>query len=279
MGLDPDRRGLGHPSRGQREHGRGRARARHRARQGSCAPIRSSPSAARAPCTPGTWDASSKVPRVLVPFGAGAMSAYGLLAAPLAFDFVRTASQRLDAADWAQINRLYEEMEAEGRAVLARRERRRRTRCAYAARPRCATRGRARGRGRAARGNARRRPASAAITARLRGRLPRALQPHVPWACPSRRSTSRVVVSGPVPDISVSGAKPAARPRRRHAGTEGHAQGVFPGSGRLRGHAGLRPLCADAGRGLRRTRPSSRSASPPRWPAPARACAWTAASP
>ena len=59
-----------------------------------------------------------KVPRVLVPFGAGAMSAYGLLAAPLAFDFVRTASQRLDAADWAQINRLYEEMEAEGRAIL-----------------------------------------------------------------------------------------------------------------------------------------------------------------
>src|SRR6266478_5653477 len=59
-----------------------------------------------------------KVPRVLVPFGAGAMSAYGLLAAPLAFDFVRTASQRLDAADWSQINRLYEEMEAEGRAIL-----------------------------------------------------------------------------------------------------------------------------------------------------------------
>src|SRR5262249_56044287 len=31
-----------------------------------------------------------RVPRVLLPFGAGAMSAYGLLAAPLAFDFVRT---------------------------------------------------------------------------------------------------------------------------------------------------------------------------------------------
>src|SRR3989454_1080756 len=31
-----------------------------------------------------------KVPRILIPFGAGAMSAYGLLAAPLAFDFVRT---------------------------------------------------------------------------------------------------------------------------------------------------------------------------------------------
>src|SRR5438132_1186741 len=61
-----------------------------------------------------------KVPRVLVPFGAGAMSAYGLLAAPLAFDFVRTATQRLDAADWAQINGLFGEMEEEGRAVLRR---------------------------------------------------------------------------------------------------------------------------------------------------------------
>jgi len=59
-----------------------------------------------------------KVPRVLVPFGAGAASALGLLSAPLAFDFVRTASQRLDQADWAGVNRLFAEMEAEGRAVL-----------------------------------------------------------------------------------------------------------------------------------------------------------------
>jgi len=59
-----------------------------------------------------------KVPRVLVPFGAGAISAWGLLVAPLAFDFVRTAPQRLDAADWSQINRLFAEMEAEGRAIL-----------------------------------------------------------------------------------------------------------------------------------------------------------------
>ncbi|HUG37234.1 MAG TPA: hydantoinase/oxoprolinase family protein, partial [Candidatus Limnocylindrales bacterium] len=61
-----------------------------------------------------------KVPRVLVPFGAGAMSAYGLLAAPLAFDFVRTAPQRLDQADWSDVTRLFAEMEAEGRAVLRR---------------------------------------------------------------------------------------------------------------------------------------------------------------
>src|SRR5262245_58405173 len=59
-----------------------------------------------------------KVPRVLVPFGAGAISAWGLLVAPLAFDFVRTAPQRLDAADWSRINALFGEMEAEGRAIL-----------------------------------------------------------------------------------------------------------------------------------------------------------------
>jgi N-methylhydantoinase A len=59
-----------------------------------------------------------KVPRVLVPFAAGAASALGLLSAPLAFDFVRTATQRLDQADWRQVNRLFAEMEAEGRAVL-----------------------------------------------------------------------------------------------------------------------------------------------------------------
>jgi N-methylhydantoinase A len=61
-----------------------------------------------------------RVPRVVVPFGAGAISAYGLLVAPLAFDFVRTGRQRLDVADWRAINARYAEMEAEGRALLAR---------------------------------------------------------------------------------------------------------------------------------------------------------------
>ena len=61
-----------------------------------------------------------KVPRVLVPFGAGAISAWGLLVAPLAFDFVRTASQQLEQADWSQVNRLFDEMESEGRRILAR---------------------------------------------------------------------------------------------------------------------------------------------------------------
>jgi N-methylhydantoinase A len=61
-----------------------------------------------------------KVPRILLPFGAGAMSAYGLLAAPLTFDFVRTLRQRLDEADWDLINRRFEEMETEGRTLLTR---------------------------------------------------------------------------------------------------------------------------------------------------------------
>src|SRR3989475_2956439 len=61
---------------------------------------------------------TAKVPRILVPFGAGTMSAYGLLAAPLAFDFVRTGRQRLDRADWPAINRLFAEMEEEGRRIL-----------------------------------------------------------------------------------------------------------------------------------------------------------------
>src|SRR2546422_1711086 len=61
-----------------------------------------------------------KVQRILIPFGAGAMSAYGLLAAPLAFDFVRTGQERLDRADWRAINRRFAEMEEEGRALLAR---------------------------------------------------------------------------------------------------------------------------------------------------------------
>jgi N-methylhydantoinase A len=61
-----------------------------------------------------------RVPRILLPFGAGAISAWGLLAAPLAFDFVRTARARLDVADWDGLNRLFGEMESEGRDLLGR---------------------------------------------------------------------------------------------------------------------------------------------------------------
>ena len=45
-------------------------------------------------------------PRLIVPSGAGVMSAIGFLAAPLAFDFARSFPGRLDALDWARVNGL-----------------------------------------------------------------------------------------------------------------------------------------------------------------------------
>jgi N-methylhydantoinase A len=57
-------------------------------------------------------------PRLIVPAAAGVMSAIGFLAAPLAFDFVRTFRGRLDALDWARVNEFLTEMEGEGTALL-----------------------------------------------------------------------------------------------------------------------------------------------------------------
>ncbi|HEY7418448.1 MAG TPA: hydantoinase/oxoprolinase family protein, partial [Ktedonobacteraceae bacterium] len=57
-------------------------------------------------------------PAFIVPFGAGVMSAVGFLAAPLAFDFVRSWRCRVDALDWQKADILLREMEAEGQALL-----------------------------------------------------------------------------------------------------------------------------------------------------------------
>jgi N-methylhydantoinase A len=57
-------------------------------------------------------------PAMIAPFGAGVTSTVGFLAAPLAFDFVRTAYGRLDELDWAGVNGIFEEMEASGRRIL-----------------------------------------------------------------------------------------------------------------------------------------------------------------
>lgn len=57
-------------------------------------------------------------PALLAPFGAGIMSTIGFLVAPLAFDFVRTWRVQLDQLDWVQANRLFVEMEGEGRDLL-----------------------------------------------------------------------------------------------------------------------------------------------------------------
>jgi len=59
-----------------------------------------------------------RLPTLISPFGAGVGSTFGLLAAPLAFDFVRSAYSRLDELDWRFANSLLNEMAEEGRKVL-----------------------------------------------------------------------------------------------------------------------------------------------------------------
>lgn len=56
---------------------------------------------------------------VIVPRAAGVGSTIGFLVAPLAFDFVRSAYSLLHEVDWDGTRRLFAEMEAEGRALLA----------------------------------------------------------------------------------------------------------------------------------------------------------------
>ncbi len=59
-----------------------------------------------------------RLPALISPFGAGVGSTFGLLSAPLAFDFVRSAYSRMDQLDWSLANRLLDEMAQEGSKVL-----------------------------------------------------------------------------------------------------------------------------------------------------------------
>ena len=59
-----------------------------------------------------------RLPALISPFGAGVGSTFGLLSAPLAFDFVRSAYSRFDQLDWTFANGLLHEMADEGRKVL-----------------------------------------------------------------------------------------------------------------------------------------------------------------
>jgi N-methylhydantoinase A len=56
--------------------------------------------------------------QVICPMGAGVASAFGMLCAPLAFDFVRSYYATLDTLDWPHINALLESMEEEGRQLM-----------------------------------------------------------------------------------------------------------------------------------------------------------------
>jgi N-methylhydantoinase A len=55
---------------------------------------------------------------VICPMGAGVASAFGMLCAPLAFDFVRSYYATLDMLDWPHVNALLESMEEEGRQLM-----------------------------------------------------------------------------------------------------------------------------------------------------------------
>ena len=59
-----------------------------------------------------------RLPALISPFGAGVGSTFGLLSAPLAFDFVRSAYSRMGQLDWNFANTLLREMADEGRRVL-----------------------------------------------------------------------------------------------------------------------------------------------------------------
>jgi N-methylhydantoinase A len=56
--------------------------------------------------------------RIVVPAGAGALSAFGLLSAPLAFDLYKSYYAPLDEINWSDVNDLIRAMEAEGRCHL-----------------------------------------------------------------------------------------------------------------------------------------------------------------
>lgn len=57
-------------------------------------------------------------PVLIVPLGAGVMSAIGFLTAPLAFDFVRSWPSHLQNVDWQKANALLNDMQEEGLALL-----------------------------------------------------------------------------------------------------------------------------------------------------------------
>ena len=59
-----------------------------------------------------------RLPSLISPFGAGVGSTFGLLSAPLAFDFVRSAYSPLNDLDWRFANSLLQEMAEDGRKVL-----------------------------------------------------------------------------------------------------------------------------------------------------------------
>jgi N-methylhydantoinase A len=57
--------------------------------------------------------------KVIIPLAPGVFSAFGMLFSDLRYDFVRTALMRLDEAPFERIEKIYKELEAQGRDAIA----------------------------------------------------------------------------------------------------------------------------------------------------------------
>lgn len=60
-----------------------------------------------------------RINTVIVPPIAGVCSAFGMLLAPISFDFTRSYVARLNELDWPHLNGLFDELEAEGRRIVS----------------------------------------------------------------------------------------------------------------------------------------------------------------
>ena len=80
---------------------------------------RSSPMAAPGRCTPSRSRARSASASVIIPSAPGVFSAFGMLFSDLRYDFVRTWFTRLEDAPFDEIERIYRELEKQGRAAIA----------------------------------------------------------------------------------------------------------------------------------------------------------------
>ena len=259
------RGGVGHSPRRQREHGRGRAHPRHRARQGparvSAVRVRrrgpGARVAGRARCSRcrACWCRSAP----------GAMSAYGLLAAPLAFDFVRTAPAAAGRArTGTAINRAVRRDGGRGprdppRSGVADADMRvRRERRDALRRPG------PRGGGRGAGGRARRARASPPSPPASRPRTARSTA-GTPLGVAIEALNWRVVVSGPRAELAMRRPRPARAGRPRGRRDQGRArQAYFPEAGGYVDTPVYDRYALAAGRPRSTGPPSSRSASRPR---------------
>ena len=245
LGISAERGGLGHPHDRQREHGERRARARRRAGQGPARAAavrlrrRGPGPRGRRRARPRLADAASRRS------ARASSSALGFLAAPLAFDFVRTwrwhARRRVD---WDRVNGLLPRWRPRATALLAESGRRAGARSSTRGPPTCATSARGT---RSASGCQRARcgrptsciERSSGEYARLYGRTR-------PGGAASRRSTGAWyrLAHGRTSSWRAVAVDAASRsPEARRAA-------YFPALGGLRRDARLRPLRAPPGRSV-----------------------------